>query len=109
MAYGFIKTACVSPRLKVADCCFNAQNIIEAAETAAGKGASVIVFPELSITAYTCGDLFFQRALLKSAEEQLTLIIKKTSKLDSLIFVGLPEQEPKALTIVRLQFAAVSF
>ena len=90
MAYGFIKTACVSPRLKVADCCFNAQKIIEAAETVAGKGASVIVFPELSITAYTCGDLFFQRALLKSAEEQLTLIIKKTSKLDSLIFVGLP-------------------
>ena len=90
MAYGFVKTACVSPRLKVADCCFNAEKIVEAAETAAGKGAAVIVFPELSITAYTCGDLFFQQALLKSAEEQLALIIKKTSKLGSLIFVGLP-------------------
>ncbi|MBR4824331.1 MAG: NAD(+) synthase [Spirochaetaceae bacterium] len=90
MAYGFIKTACVSPRLKVADCCFNAEKIVEAAEAAAGKGAAVIVFPELSITAYTCGDLFFQQALLKSAEEQLALIIKKTSKLGSLIFVGLP-------------------
>ena len=90
MAYGFVKTACVSPRLKVADCCFNAEKIVEAAVTAAGKGAAVIVFPELSITAYTCGDLFFQQALLKSAEEQLALIIKKTSKLGSLIFVGLP-------------------
>ena len=90
MAYGFVKTACVSPRLKVADCCFNAEKIVEAAETAAGKGAAVIVFPELSITAYTCGDLFFQQALLKSAEEQLALIIKKISKLGSLIFVGLP-------------------
>ena len=90
MAYGFIKTACVSPRLKVSDCCFNAEKIIEAAETAAGNGATVIVFPELSITAYTCGDLFFQHALLKSAEKQLALIIEKTSKLGSLLFVGLP-------------------
>lgn len=90
MAYGFIKAACVSPRLKVADCCFNAEKIVEAAEAAAGKGAAVIVFPELSITAYTCGDLFFQHALLKSAEKQLSLIIEKTSKLGSLIFVGLP-------------------
>ncbi|MBO7135720.1 MAG: NAD(+) synthase, partial [Spirochaetaceae bacterium] len=90
MAYGFVKAACVSPRLKVADCCFNAEKIIEAAETAAENGAVVIVFPELSITAYTCGDLFFQRALLKSAEEQLALIIEKTSKLGSLLFVGLP-------------------
>ncbi len=90
MAYGFIKAACVSPHLKVADCCFNAEKIVEAAEAAAGKGAAVIVFPELSITAYTCGDLFFQHALLKSAEKQLSLIIEKTSKLGSLIFVGLP-------------------
>ena len=90
MAYGFVKAACVSPRLKVADCCFNAEKIIEPAETAAGNGAAVIVFPELSITAYTCGDLFFQHALLKSAEEQLALIIEKTSKLGSLLFVGLP-------------------
>ncbi|MBO7420488.1 MAG: NAD(+) synthase [Spirochaetaceae bacterium] len=90
MAYGFVKAACVSPRLKVADCCFNAEKIIETAETAAGNGAAVIVFPELSITAYTCGDLFFQHALLKSAEKQLALIIEKTSKLGSLLFVGLP-------------------
>ena len=58
MAYGFIKAACVSPHLKVAECCFNAEKIVEAAEAAAGKGAAVIVFPELSITSYTCGDLF---------------------------------------------------
>ena len=90
MAYGFIKTACVSPRLKVADCIFNAEQIIENAEKASKNGASIIVFPELSITGYTCGDLFFQKTLQRIAQEQLALIIKKTAKLKSLIFVGLP-------------------
>ena len=80
MTYGFVKTACVSPRLKVADCIFNAEQIVEAAKSASQKGASIIVFPELSITGYTCGDLFFQQALLKAAEDQLALIINKTSK-----------------------------
>jgi len=90
MAYGFIKTACVSPRLKVADCIFNAEQIIENAEKASKNDASIIVFPELSITGYTCGDLFFQKTLQRTAQEQLALIIKKTAKLKSLIFVGLP-------------------
>ena len=90
MAYGFIKTACVSPELKVADCKYNAEKIIEAAKEASKKGASIIVFPELSITAYTCGDLFFQKSLLRAAQEQLITIIEKTEKLNSLIFVGLP-------------------
>lgn len=90
MTYGFVKTACVSPRLKVADCIFNAEQIVEAAKSASQKGASIIVFPELSITGYTCGDLFFQQALLKAAEDQLASIIKQTEKLNSLIFVGLP-------------------
>ena len=90
MAYGFIKTACVSPRLKVADCVFNAEQIVDTAKKAAGNGACVVVFPELSITGYTCGDLFFQKALQNSAQEQLVSITKKTAKLNSLIFVGLP-------------------
>ncbi len=90
MTYGLIRTACVSPRLKVADCIFNAEQIVEAAKAVAQKGASIIVFPELSITGYTCGDLFFQQALLKAAEDQLASIIKETAKLNSLIFVGLP-------------------
>ena len=90
MAYGFIKTACVSPRLKVADCIFNAEQIVESAEIASKNDAAIIVFPELSITGYTCGDLFFQQTLQRSAQEQLALIIKKTAKLKSLIFVGLP-------------------
>lgn len=90
MKYGFVKTACASPRLKVADCNFNAEQIICAAKDAAKNGASVIVFPELSITGYTCGDLFFQRTLQNVSEVQLKRIISETAKLDSVIFVGLP-------------------
>ena len=90
MAYGFIKAACISPRMKVADCVFNAQEIVAEAERSAKNAASVIVFPELSITGYTCGDLFFQQTLLQTAQNQLSEIIKKTAALNSLIFVGLP-------------------
>ena len=90
MKYGFVKTACASPRLKVADCKFNAEQIITVAKEASKNGASVIVFPELSITGYTCGDLFFQRTLQTAAEAQLKQIIAETSKLDSVIFTGLP-------------------
>lgn len=90
MKYGFVKTACASPRLKVADCNFNSEQIICAAKDAAKNGATVIVFPELSITGYTCGDLFFQRTLQNASEVQLKRIISETAKLDSVIFVGLP-------------------
>lgn len=90
MAYGFVKAACVSPELKVADCKFNAEKIIEAAEKVSNAGASIIVFPELSITGYTCGDLFFQQTLQSSAQNVLITIIEKTAKLNSLIFLGLP-------------------
>ena len=61
MNFGFIRGACVSPELVLADCDFNAKKIIEEAKAAAGQAAKIIVFPELSLTGYTCGDLFFQK------------------------------------------------
>jgi len=90
MNYGFIRCAALSPKLKVADCNFNSEQIILQAKEAAEKGASIIVFPELSITSYTCSDLFFQRTLQLSAEENLKKIINETKELPALIFVGLP-------------------
>ena len=90
MNFGCIRGACVSPELIVADCDFNALKIIEEAKKAAERGAEIVVFPELSITGYTCGDLFFQKALQKSAEKALITIIKETASLDCLIFTGLP-------------------
>ncbi|MCR4734908.1 MAG: NAD(+) synthase [Treponema sp.] len=90
MNYGFIRCACASPELVVADCKTNALNIIESAKSLAKKSPQIIVFPELSITAYTCGDLFFQKSLQTSAVKELENIAKETASLNSLIFVGLP-------------------
>ena len=89
MSYGFLRVAACSPELFLADCDKNAEKIIESANEAYKNGASIIVFPELALTGYTCGDLFFQKSLQKSAEENLIKIIE-SSPSDALIFVGLP-------------------
>ena len=68
MIHGFIKTAAVTPKVQVADPEGNAREIIRLAKEAAGNGAKIIVFPELCITGYTCGDLFLQELLLEFAD-----------------------------------------
>ena len=90
MKDGFLRVASATPHIKVADCTGNSQKIIAMAKEAAENGASLVVFPELCITGYTCGDLFLQRALLNSAEENLKVIINQTKELDCVILVGLP-------------------
>ena len=97
MKDGFLRTACATPQIKVADCSFNAQQIITMAETAVNNGASLVVFPELCITGYTCSDLFLQKTLLLSAEKSLGEIAEKTASLDALILVGLPVRKGAAL------------
>ena len=90
MNYGFFRVAAASPELKVCDCHFNAEKIIDSVRLLSEEGASLIVFPELSITGYTCQDLFFQKSLQLSALENLEYIAKKTSSIASLFAVGLP-------------------
>ena len=90
MIHGFVKTAAITPKIRVADTAYNAREIIRLMTEAAGNGAKIIVFPELCITGYTCGDLFLQEALLVSAREQLYQIANASRGLDGLIFVGLP-------------------
>ena len=90
MKDGFLRVASATPHIKVADCTGNSQKIIAMAKEAAENGASLVVFPELCITGYTCGDLFLQRALLNSAQENLKVIIRETKELDCVILVGLP-------------------
>ncbi|MCR4742700.1 MAG: NAD(+) synthase [Treponema sp.] len=89
MSYGFIRVAACSPELFLADCDKNAEKIIESSKEAFNNGASIIVFPELALTGYTCGDLFFQQSLLKSAEENLIKIIDSIPS-EALVFLGLP-------------------
>ena len=90
MIDGFIRTAAVTPRLKVADVEFNTEEIIKNIFEACESNTKIIVFPELSITGYTCHDLFLQDILIKKAEEALWEILKKTSDTDALIFIGFP-------------------
>lgn len=97
MNYGFYKVTSASPSLKVCDCEYNAENIIDEVRLANQKGASLIVFPELCITGYTCGDLFLQKSLQESAIKSLEFIAKKTSSLDILICLGLPYSYSGAL------------
>lgn len=90
MKDGFLKTATATPKLRVADPAYNAAEIISATKAAAETGAKLCVFPELCITAYTCGDLFLQDALLEGAQDALSQIANSTRTLDILLVVGLP-------------------
>lgn len=90
MNFGFIRVASVVPQVNVADCNYNVEKIINSSIQASEQGAKIILFPELSITSYSCGDLFKQSLLLDSAESGLLKIKESTSELDSVIIVGAP-------------------
>ena len=78
MNHGFIKVAAAIPSIKVADCDYNSQQIISLIEKAEKQDVSLVVFPELSITWYTCAALFLQPLLLQQAEKSLDFILKST-------------------------------
>lgn len=88
--YGFFRVACASPHLVVADCVYNADKIIDCVISLASENVDVIVFPELSVTSYSSGDLFLQKTLLTSAINETKRIAKETANCDSIILVGLP-------------------
>lgn len=90
MRQGFVKVAAVTPNVKVADVAYNKQEICRLIDETVANGAKIVVFPELCVTGYTCGDLFLQEVLLREAEGALKEIIAHTSGTDALIFVGLP-------------------
>ena len=93
MKHGFVKVAAISPKVKVADVEFNTEKICEKMDEAAKEGAKILVFPQLCITGYTCGDLFFQRTLLKAAKKALMHIMDHSVGMDMLVFVGLPMEK----------------
>ena len=90
MRDGFVKVAAATPKIRVADCAYNAGAIAALCREAAGMGVKLLVFPELCVTGYTCGDLFLQDTLLDAAEKALRRILDETAALDMLIAVGLP-------------------
>lgn len=88
--YSFIRVGAGRPITHLSDCIKNANEIVKLINTAANQSVKILVFPELSITGYTCGDLFFQETLLKNAEAAISMILDKTKALDIFVTVGAP-------------------
>jgi NAD+ synthase (glutamine-hydrolysing) len=87
---GYVRAAVVTPELRVADVTFNTRATLDALEKVAEGGSQIAVFPELGLTGYTCGDLFYQSLLIDQAQEALTVLAEATQKLPLLAVVGLP-------------------
>lgn len=90
MRDGFIKVAVSSPELRVADCSFNRERLVEKAVYMAGERVKFLLFPEFSLTGYTCGDLFLQDTLLRGALCALREYAKETADLPMVSVLGLP-------------------
>lgn len=90
MKHGFFKVAAATPIIKTADPSFNAENIIKMMKKAEKEGVKVLLFPELSLTGYTCNDLFFQSTLRKSTIDALDKIREKTKETGTVTVIGLP-------------------
>ena len=90
MKDGFIRVAAATPQVKVADTRWNREQIEQIMKECSKEGVKILVFPELAITAYTCGDLFLQFPLIESAKEELKALAKASKGLDMLVFAGLP-------------------
>lgn len=90
MDFGFVRVAAAVPELKVAGCSYNAGKIIELIREAEASGVQMVVFPELSLTAYTCADLFQQELLMEKALDALKTVAESTKGLNVLAIIGLP-------------------
>ena len=88
--HGFVKLAAAVPNVAVADCFYNKEQILKQVKIAYEEGAQVIGLPELCITGYTCGDLFFQTTLLEGAKKALGEILQETQTMEALIALGMP-------------------
>ncbi|MDD3346085.1 NAD(+) synthase [Oscillibacter sp.] len=90
MKDGFISVACGTPKLRLADCDYNAEQTFTMMRAAEKAGAKVLVLPELGLTGYTCGDLFYQDTLLRGAEAAIGTVLAATRNLEVVTAVGLP-------------------
>ena len=90
MKYGYITVASAIPSVKVADADYNIKQIESLTAQAEGKGVEIIVFPELSVTGYTCQDLFAQQTLIEQAEMHILQLLDFSRKLDIICVVGTP-------------------
>ena len=92
MKHGFVRVAAATPRIRVADTRANAESVLGCLARAKEAGAELLVFPELCLCGYTCGDLFGQDVLLRGAAEALREVAAATAGTGMLVFVGVPLQ-----------------
>ncbi len=90
MNYGFFRVAAASLKLKVANPSYNKEEIKKAIDKAVSEDVRLLVTPELSITGYTCADLFFTKALQEAADEALFDIVEYTKGKNIVVIVGMP-------------------
>ncbi|MBS6194174.1 MAG: NAD(+) synthase [Clostridiales bacterium] len=103
MKNGFIKAAAGTPKIQVADCIHNTEEILRIVKEMEAEGAKIMAFPELCITGYTCQDLFLQNVLIDSAKERLLWLARETKEVDGLIVVGLPfEKDGKLYNVAAM-------
>jgi NAD+ synthase (glutamine-hydrolysing) len=90
---GFIKVAAITPKLKVGNPMYNVSEMVKLLQK---NKASIVVFPELSVTAYTCNDLFFQDSLLRQSEEAIQFLLKN-NPFEGMVVIGAPFEYEGAL------------
>jgi NAD+ synthase (glutamine-hydrolysing) len=90
MKHGFVRVAASIPELRVADCAYNVMKIIELSQKADSENVEVLCFPELSITAYTCADLFSQAHLYQEAHRAVSQLTEASNYLSTAIIIGVP-------------------
>lgn len=88
--FDYLRAVSAVPDIQVGNPCFNTEKIIEKISEAAAENADIVVFPELCITGYSCGDLFLQEQLLNTSDKCICAIAEATSKYDCLVTVGAP-------------------
>ena len=80
LQHGFVRVAAALPRLRVADCAYNVECLLHLLDQAEQQAVQILVFPELSITGYTCGDLFHQPVLQKAATGALDYLLEESKR-----------------------------
>ena len=88
--YGFIRIGTITPKLKVADVEFNTNELIKEIKNATTNKVSIVLTPELSLTGYTCADLFQQNILLEECINNLNRLLEETKNLDIISIIGIP-------------------
>ena len=88
--HGFVRVGCIVPKIKVADVTYNTDKLISKIKESAKLGVNVVLTPELSLTGYTCGDLFLQNTLIQECEKSLDRLLEETKELDIVSIIGMP-------------------